>query len=60
MGNLLSDSLKNIWQNGKFNHFRENYRDTCGNCDLWTIDQVDTLQPQQQEKFQTSEALNTH
>ena len=40
MGNLLDDSLGNIWQNGKFNHFRENYRDTCGNCDLWVIDQV--------------------
>ena len=49
MGNLLDDSLGNIWQNGKFNHFRENYSDTCGNCDLWVIDQVpaspETLAP---------------
>ncbi len=60
MGNLLSDSLKNIWQNGKFNHFRENYRDTCGDCDLWTIDQVDTAQPKWEKKIQPSEALPTH
>jgi len=40
MGNLLNDGLDNIWKSEKFNHFRENYRDTCGSCDLWTIDQV--------------------
>lgn len=40
MGNLLNDSLGNIWKKDKFNHFRENYRDTCGTCDLWVIDQV--------------------
>ena len=44
MGNLLDEDLKTIWQNGKFNHFRENYRDTCGSCDLWVIDQVDSDQ----------------
>ena len=37
MGNLLTDNLKNIWQSGKFDSFRNNYRDTCGDCDLWTI-----------------------
>ena len=40
MGNLLHDSLGSIWKNEKFDHFRENYRDTCGNCDLWVIDQI--------------------
>jgi MoaA/NifB/PqqE/SkfB family radical SAM enzyme len=40
MGNLLNENLGDIWKNSKFNHFRENYRDTCGNCDLWVIDQV--------------------
>jgi sulfatase maturation enzyme AslB (radical SAM superfamily) len=40
MGNLLNESLENIWKNEKFDHFRENYRDTCGTCDLWVIDQV--------------------
>jgi len=43
MGNLLSESLGKIWKNEKFDHFRENYRDTCGNCDLWVINQVDTV-----------------
>ena len=41
MGSMLDTGLKSIWQNSRFNHFRENYRDTCGKCDLWTIDQVD-------------------
>lgn len=27
MGNLLTDNLKNIWQNGKFDYFRKNYRE---------------------------------
>jgi len=40
MGNLLHGSLGSIWKNEKFDHFRENYRDTCGNCDLWVIDQI--------------------
>jgi MoaA/NifB/PqqE/SkfB family radical SAM enzyme len=40
MGNLLHESLGSIWKNEKFDHFRENYRDTCGNCDLWVIDQI--------------------
>ncbi len=44
MGNLIDDDLKTIWEDEKFNHFRENYRDTCGSCDLWVIDQVDTQQ----------------
>ena len=42
MGDLLSDNLQSIWQNAKFDYFRKNYRDTCGDCDLWTIDQVGT------------------
>ena len=40
MGNLLHDSLGSIWKNEKFDFFRENYRDTCGTCDLWVIDQI--------------------
>ena len=44
MGNLLTNNLKSIWQSGKFDYFRKNYRNTCGECDLWTIDQVDTSQ----------------
>jgi MoaA/NifB/PqqE/SkfB family radical SAM enzyme len=44
MGNLLNEDLKDIWQNDKFNLFRNNYRDTCGSCDLWVIDQVDSDQ----------------
>jgi len=44
MGNLLDEDLQTIWQGKKFNHFRENYRDTCGSCDLWVIDQVDSGQ----------------
>ena len=53
MGNLLNNDLKGIWRNGKFDYFRKNYRDTCGDCDLWTIDQVDppqtnTCSPQEQ------------
>ena len=42
MGNLLDEDLQTVWQDKKFNHFRENYRDTCGSCDLWVIDQVDS------------------
>ena len=42
MGNLLDEDLQTIWQGKKFNHFRENYRDTCESCDLWVIDQIDT------------------
>ena len=42
MGNLLNEDLKTIWQNDKFNFFRNNYRDTCGSCDLWVIDQIDS------------------
>ena len=58
MGNLLVDNLKGIWQNDKFNHFRNNYRDTCGDCDLWTIDQVNTHQTQWQSEVKP--ALNPH
>ena len=47
MGSLLRDNLKSIWQNGKFNYFRKNYRETCGDCDLWTIDQVENRQDKQ-------------
>ena len=45
MGNLLHGSLGSIWKNEKFDHFRENYRDTCGTCDLWVIDQVPSAEP---------------
>jgi len=41
MGNVLDEDLDTIWQSESFNEFRENYRKTCGSCDLWTIDQVD-------------------
>ncbi|MEE2986389.1 MAG: radical SAM protein [Nitrospinota bacterium] len=40
MGNALESNLQDIWNNESFNHFRENYRNTCGSCDLWTISQV--------------------
>jgi len=45
MGNLLHGSLGSIWKNEKFDHFRENYRDICGTCDLWVIDQVPSAEP---------------
>lgn len=41
MGNMLNQNLEDIWQSDGFNDFRENYRKTCGSCDLWTISQVD-------------------
>lgn len=41
MGNLIDEDLESIWQNARFNEFRENYRETCGSCDLWTVAQVD-------------------
>ena len=41
MGNAVEEDIGNIWRGKKFNHFRENYRDICGSCDLWTIEQVD-------------------
>jgi MoaA/NifB/PqqE/SkfB family radical SAM enzyme len=41
MGNLLDGNLREIWQNGKFKDFRENYRQTCGACDLWTVEMLD-------------------
>ncbi len=41
MGNLIDGDLQSIWKSDQFNDFRENYRDTCGSCDLWTIDMVD-------------------
>lgn len=44
MGSLLKGDLQTIWQNEQFNHFRENYRDTCESCDLWVIDQVESDQ----------------
>jgi len=44
MGNLLNEDLQDVWQGEEFNHFRENYRATCGSCDLWVIDQVDSGQ----------------
>ncbi len=40
MGNAVEGDLQAIWNSDRFNHFRENYRETCGSCDLWTIDQV--------------------
>jgi MoaA/NifB/PqqE/SkfB family radical SAM enzyme len=45
MGNMLDQSLTDIWKSKRFNLFRENYRDVCGSCDLWTIAQVDTATP---------------
>lgn len=44
MGNLINEDLQAVWQGTKFQNFRENYRDTCGSCDLWVIDQIDTGQ----------------
>ncbi|MCH8156559.1 MAG: radical SAM protein [Nitrospinae bacterium] len=40
IGSLIDGDLQTIWQSDRFNHFRENYRDTCGSCDLWVIDQI--------------------
>lgn len=40
MGNAVEGDLQSIWNSDRFDHFRENYRETCGSCDLWTIDQV--------------------
>ncbi len=45
MGNMLDQSLPDIWKSNRFNLFRENYRETCGSCDLWTIAQVDVKGP---------------
>jgi len=42
MGNMLNQSLPDIWKSQGFDRFRENYRDVCGSCDLWTIAQVDS------------------
>jgi MoaA/NifB/PqqE/SkfB family radical SAM enzyme len=51
MGNMLDQNLKDIWKSKRFNLFRENYRDVCGSCDLWTISQVDTATtPSEEEK----------
>lgn len=41
MGNMLDSDLQDIWKSDRFNEFRENYRQTCGSCDLWTVAQVD-------------------
>lgn len=41
MGDALTTDLKTIWKNDAYQNFRENYRDTCGNCDLWTVDMID-------------------
>lgn len=42
MGSMLGEgSLKEIWQGERFNDFRENYRKTCGTCDLWTVEMLD-------------------
>ncbi len=41
MGHLQDSSLEEVWHNDRFRHFRDHYRDVCGSCDLWTIDQVD-------------------
>ncbi|MFQ5443955.1 MAG: SPASM domain-containing protein [Nitrospinales bacterium] len=38
---MLDTDLQDIWQSDQFNDFRENYRQTCGSCDLWTVAQVD-------------------
>jgi len=51
MGNILTADLQRIWKSGDFNHFRQNYRDVCGTCDLWTIEQV---QPNEESQPHTS------
>jgi len=40
MGNIISSDLSSVWKGKAFHHFRNNYREVCGSCDLWTIDQV--------------------
>ena len=42
IGSMLEEDIETIWQSDKFDNFRKNFRETCGSCDLWTIDQVDT------------------
>ena len=58
LSNCSFDNKSGIWQNENFDNFRKNYRDTCGSCDLWTIDQVDTHQIQWQPE--SKPALNIH
>ena len=41
VGDALAGDLDAIWSNADYEHFREHYRDTCGKCDLWTVDMVD-------------------
>jgi len=41
MGNAAEGDLREIWQSGRFNEFRENFRQTCGSCDLWTVEMID-------------------
>ncbi len=41
MGNAIEEDIGTIWRGDNFDHFRENYRDVCGSCDLWSIEQVD-------------------
>lgn len=41
MGNLLEKDMGSIWQDARFHDFRENFRKTCGACDLWSVEMVD-------------------
>jgi len=45
VGDALTDGIDAVWNNADYRHFRENYRDTCGNCDLWTVKMVDACGP---------------
>jgi len=57
MGNMLDQNLETIWQSDGFNDFRENYRETCGSCDLWTIAQVDVEEQNSSQPDRNSDAL---
>ncbi|MFQ5483259.1 MAG: radical SAM/SPASM domain-containing protein [Nitrospinaceae bacterium] len=46
IGSALDEDLGAVWNNAAYRHFRENYRDTCGSCDLWTVDMVDHPAPE--------------
>jgi hypothetical protein len=51
MGDALDGDLETIWNSDRYDQFREHYRETCGNCDLWTIDMVDVAE---RDAFSTS------
>ncbi len=45
VGDALREDLQAVWNSEPYRHFREHYRETCGNCDLWTVAMVDASGP---------------